>query len=297
MAITRYLNPKNDVAFKKIFGTEKNKDVLMAFLNEVLGKSGEEKIKEVSFLNPVQQPDIVYRKESVVDVLCTDEVGIQYIVEMQVAKVGGFEKRAQYYASKAYCSQAQEGSNYSELKEVIFLAITDFVMFPNKKGYKSDHIILDRESREHDLKDLYFTFIELPKFKKENIKELETMEEKWCYFFKHAHEPDNIIRLIESSDEIIKRAYDALEAHNWTEVELRAYDASEKVAMDARARESYVRQEAREEALQEGMEKGMEKGIEKGRAEIAQRMLSEGLNIGLISKVTGLSEEEIGRLR
>ena len=85
---------------------------------------------------------------------------------MQVARTEGFAKRAQYYAAKAYANQMNNGDDYPKLKQIIFLAITNFVMFPDKKGYKSDHVILDKESYAHDLKDFSFTFLELPKFDK-----------------------------------------------------------------------------------------------------------------------------------
>ncbi|MDJ1305542.1 MAG: Rpn family recombination-promoting nuclease/putative transposase [Candidatus Midichloria sp.] len=112
MSITRYLDPRNDLAFKKIFGVEKNKHVLMDFLNDVLYRGGKDLITEVLFLNPTQNPEVASYKESIEDVLCTDQHGMQYIVEMQVAKVRGFEKRAQYYAAKAYINQMREGERY-----------------------------------------------------------------------------------------------------------------------------------------------------------------------------------------
>jgi predicted transposase/invertase (TIGR01784 family) len=95
MTIVKYLDPKNDIAFKKIFGTEKNKDVLIHFLNDVLSNTKKHKIKSVTLLNTAQPPEIAIQKTSAVDVLCEDTKGVQYIVEMQVAPVGGFEKRAQ----------------------------------------------------------------------------------------------------------------------------------------------------------------------------------------------------------
>ena len=182
---SKYLDPKNDVAFKKIFGTEKNKDILIHFLNDMITFKENSPIVTVTFLKTVQDPETAAKKTSIVDILCTDEKGNQYIVEMQVAKEKGFEKRAQYYASKAYISQAIKGGEYYDLKEVIFLAISDFVMFPQKAAYKSDHVILDKESHENDLKDFSFTFLELPKFNKD-IDHLSNMTEKWAYFFKHA---------------------------------------------------------------------------------------------------------------
>src|SRR5262245_672316 len=144
MTAAKFLDPKNDYAFKTIFGTEKNKDILIHFLNDILAFPEGKKIKNVTFLKPIQDPEAVAKKKSIVDVLCSDEKGIQYIVEMQVARTVGFAKRAQYYAARAYSNQMNNGDSYHHLKEVIFLAITDFVMFPDKEPYKSDHVILDK---------------------------------------------------------------------------------------------------------------------------------------------------------
>jgi len=285
MPVSRYLNPKNDIAFKKIFGAEKNKDILIHFLNDILNKTGKKIIKGVTFLDTVQQPEIAVNKQSVIDVLCIDQSGVKYIVEMQVDPAKGFEKRAQYYAAKAYCNQMKVSGKYYGLKEVVFLAIADYVVFSDKPHYKSDHIILDKKSYEHDLKDFSFTFIELPKFKKEKISELETYEERWCYFLKYANEPENIAELIASSDEVIKRAYDELYSYNWTEKELAAYEAIEKAHLDSEAREDYL--------LDQGIEKGEIKGVKK----VAVNMLTKGQTITFISEVTGLTEAEIIKLR
>ena len=176
MLASKFLNPKNDYAFKRIFGTRRNKDILIHFLNDMLNFSGKDCITEVTFLKNDQDPEIDAAKQSAVDVLCTDELGKHYIVEMQVAKGKGFEKRAQYYAAKAYGSQLMEREKYIQLKEIIFIAITDFVMFPDKTEYKSNHVILDKATYSHDLKDFSFTFLELPKFNK-TIDELHTITE------------------------------------------------------------------------------------------------------------------------
>lgn len=257
--MSRYLSPSNDIAFKKIFGEVKNKDILIHFLNDVLGKDGYDAIADVIINDPVQQPEIAGAKQSILDILCTDNKGTRYIVEMQVAPHRGFEKRAQYYAAKVYSGQAKIGDRYYELKEVIFLAILDFEKFPKKTAYKSSHVILDKETYEHDLKDFSFTFIELPKFTKTNPEDLLTYEEKWCYFFKHASEPDNMrwfFSTIKDENEVIHRAYNILEAHNWTEEELALYDKMEKINMDIRAREDYIieKVENAEKALNQAKE-------------------------------------------
>ena len=151
--LSRFLDPKNDVAFKKIFGTSKNQDILIHFLNDMLVFKEGKPITTVSFLKTVQDPEIAAKKTSIVDIMCADEVGNQYIVEMQVAEGDGFIKRAQYYAAKAYISQLMVAGKYHTLKEIIFLAITNFIMFSEKTEFKSDHVILDKATNEHNLKD------------------------------------------------------------------------------------------------------------------------------------------------
>ncbi|HEV3270528.1 MAG TPA: Rpn family recombination-promoting nuclease/putative transposase, partial [Candidatus Rhabdochlamydia sp.] len=112
MALFKYLDPKNDIAFKKIFGTEKNKDILLHFLNDILNFSGDNHIIDIEFLSPILSPKIAVKKQSIVDVLCKDKKGVKYIIEMQVTKSRGFEKRAQYYASQVYGNQVNIGDEY-----------------------------------------------------------------------------------------------------------------------------------------------------------------------------------------
>lgn len=300
MTIVKYLDPKNDVAFKKIFGTPKNKDILIHFLNEVLGKRGEDAIKTVKFLDPNQYPEIKHEKQSVVDVLCTDQRKIKYIVEMQVAPTKGFEKRAQFYAARAYCSQAQPGKNtYKNLKEVIFLAITEFVMFPKKRPYKSDHVILDKETHEHDLKDFSFTFIELPKFKKK-LSELETYEHKWCYFLKHAAEPENADKLIaslkKSGDKMIRKAYHELEAYHWTPEELIRYERQEKAEWDAIAIAEYAEDVKRDLAKKEAIMAKREAEMEARSAEMKAKSTEMEARSAKVAKMEAEMEARLAKM-
>ena len=267
MTISKFLDPKNDVAFKHLFGTEKHMDILIHFINDMLGFEGQQCIQDVSFIKTSQDPDIAFRKQSLVDVLCTDEIGRQYIVEMQVAKTSGFEKRAQYYAAKAYASQLKVGEKYHQLKEIIFLAITDFVMFPDKPGYKSDHVIMDKTSHSHDLKDFYFSFLELPKFTK-NIHELNNRVEKWAYFFRHAEATSEaeLARIVES-DRVIQQAYEALNRFSWTEIELNTYEAEEKRERDAQA------------ILDQNALEAEAKGVAKGEAAMLVRLLKKKFGV------------------
>lgn len=296
---TRYLDPKNDVAFRKVFGEEKHKRIPIDFLNAVLGLEGDTKIVDLEFLNLKQTPEIDARKESIVDVMVRDQQGIKYIVEMQVAKMEGFEKRAQYYAAKTYCAHFGKGGKYHDLKKVIFLAITDYVVFPKKEGrYKSDHVILDSQSHEHDLRDFSFTFVELPKFNK-GLKDLRTIEDKWYYFLKHADESDNIEEIIANHPEI-KEAYDVLDRFHWSEEELQRYEKMIMNIADAQAILDAARNEGRNEGKAEGIAEGRSEGLEEGEKKramaIAKKMLNRGYPIDEIMEDTGISKEDLEKI-
>ncbi|WP_341821378.1 Rpn family recombination-promoting nuclease/putative transposase [Wolbachia endosymbiont (group A) of Myopa testacea] len=294
MAISKFLDPKNDFAFWRIFGSVNNKDILIHFLNDMLGLTGVDQIEDVSFLSPIQDPDIASQKQSIVDVLCTDSAGTQLIIEMQVVKTTGFEKRAQYYAAKAYSSQAHKGDQYQDLKGVIFIAIADFILFPNKLAYKSDHVTFDKITYEHDLKDFSFTFIELPKFNKTKEDQLSNIVEKWIYFFKYADETsEEDLQKIIGSDVIIGRAYDVLNQYNWSKEERFAYDQTKKHIDD------YLSsiQQGKIEGIKIGEEKGRKEGREEGKIEVAKTMLVNNIDVNTIVKCTGLSISEIEELQ
>ncbi|WP_353273528.1 Rpn family recombination-promoting nuclease/putative transposase [Wolbachia endosymbiont (group A) of Agelastica alni] len=310
MTFSKFLDPKNDVSFKRIFGTEKNKDILIHFLNDILGFTGKNEIKDIEFLSTIQDPDIAAKKQSIVDVLCRDSTGAQYICEMQVAKTKGFEKRAQYYAAKAYSRQADKGDQYHNLKEIIFIAIADCVLFPNKSEYKSKHTIRDEDTNEHDLKDFYFIFIELPKFPKNKEDQLENIVEKWVYFFRYADETsEEELEKIIGSDVIIKKAYEELNRFNWSEKEFIAYEQETKRILDEQA----VLAQKLDDATEKGREEGIQIGHEKGRAEgkkegiaegeqqakiaVAKNLLKAGVSTDIISQTTGFSHSEISQFK
>lgn len=250
-------------------------------------------IKEVTFLKTIQDPVTAAKKTSIVDILCRDEKGNTYIVEMQVAKEKGFEKRAQYYASKAYISQANAGGEYQALKEVIFFAISNFTMFPNKPDYKSDHVILDKKSHENDLKDFSFTFLELPKFNKK-ANQLENMIEKWAYFFKNAQAAkEQDLQKLVGNDQILEKAYEELNRFSWNEEELLTYDQAEKYEGAYRASMAQKFDEGKAEGIAEGKAEGIAEGERKAMIKIAEGMLKQGHEVENIINLTGLTKEEI----
>ena len=155
---------------------------LISFLNSILGLEGKRRIQQIQFLPKDQAPLITETKSSILDIKCTDQRQMQYIVEMQNKTVPGFLKRAQFYASHSYITQLPSGSSYVEIKPVILLAIANYELFGAKERMISYHRTLDIHTLENDLQDLSYVFIELPKFTK-NQSELETLQDKWLYFF------------------------------------------------------------------------------------------------------------------
>ena len=171
-----FADPKNDLAFKKIFGDENHKNILISFLNAVLDFKDEKSIEDISLTNPYQVPKIPELKETILDIKATNREGVSFIIEMQKKDLGDFTKRSLYYTSKAYVAQLPTGRNYSVLKKVYFIGILNFNIFDNEE-YISRHLIINQETNTQDLDDFEFTFIELPKFIK-NLDELETILDK-----------------------------------------------------------------------------------------------------------------------
>ncbi len=207
-------------------------------------------------------------------------------------------ERAQYYAAKAYSRQADKGDQYHNLKEIIFIAIADCVLFPNKSEYKSKHTIRDEDTNEHDLKDFYFIFIELPKFPKNKEDQLENIVEKWVYFFRYADETsEEELEKIIGSDVIIKKAYEELNRFNWSEKEFIAYEQEIKRILDEQAVLAQKLDDATEKGREEGREEGIQIGHEKGRKEreieVAKNLLKAGVSIDIIAQTTGLTVNEV----
>ncbi|MCS6795151.1 MAG: Rpn family recombination-promoting nuclease/putative transposase [Raineya sp.] len=285
----QFADVKNDIAFRKIFGNEQKKEILISFLNAILGLEKERKIADVQILNPYQVPIVLGAKSTVLDVKAKDETGKEYIVEMQVTDKIGFAQRVVYYSAKSYVSQLNANEEYYELKPVIFIGILNFV-FLETPNYLSRHLILDTQTQEHKLKDLEFNFIELPKFNKQ-IHQLESLTEKWIFFIKNAENleviPENV------DDKGLQNAYLEADKHLWSKKDLEAYEYARMRETDEKAE----KMKAIEIGFQKGLQEGLEKGIEKNKIETALKAIQQGLDNQIIQVLTGLSIEEIEKLR
>ena len=276
----KFVDVKNDIAFRKIFGNENKTKIIISFLNAVLKLEGDRRIKEVRIINPYQLPRVAGEKASIIDIRAKDERGRQFVIEMQVANVDGFEKRVQYYTSRDYSMQIDRGEQYPLLKPTYFIGILDFNFFESP-GYLCQHIIVNGKTYEHKLKDIQFIFIELEKF---NLQEedLTTLVEKWIYFIKNAEElnviPENV------DDEGLRAAYQDADKHSWKKEELIAYDNSSIAEQDARGK------------ITAAENKGKIDGKIEKAEEVIERCLEEDMSIEMISKIVNLPIDEVKRI-
>ena len=285
----KFADPKNDLAFKKIFGDENHKHILISFLNSVLDFTSNQTIVDISLANPYQVPRIPELKETILDIKATNRDGEAFIVEMQKKDLGDFTKRSLYYTSKAYVSQLPKGQNYTLLKRVYFIGILNFNIF-DSKNYISRHLIINQETNKQDLEDFEFSFIELPKFKKE-LKELTTILDKWIYFIQNA---SNLSLVPEQYKDIkeFQEAFDIVTQTSWNTKELEVYEYISLKEFD----EINALRTAERKGMEKGMEKGLEKGMEKEKLKIAKNLL-DVLDNETIALKTGLSVSTIQRLR
>ena len=255
-------------------------------LNAVLGLEGEHAIAEITILNPYQAPKIDLLKETNLDLRAKTQQGVTFIVEMQVEKEDFFAKRALYYTSKAYVGQIQRGDQYPKLNQVIFVGILDFSLFDGD-DYLSTHLIVNQNTLKQEIKDFELNFIELPKFHKQE-QELDTIIEKWVYFFKHAGNLTVIPKPLSEPPELIE-AFELLEQHTWTQEELDIYeswlirDASHLYALET--------------AKRDGFKQGLEQGRKQSTLDLADTLLQDGMPLEQVMKYTGLSREELEQLQ
>ena len=281
----KFADPKNDLAFKKIFGDEQHKNILISFLNSVLDFKGKHAIVDVALANPYQIPKIPELKETILDIKATNKDNDTFIVEMQKKDIGDFAKRSLYYTSKAYVAQLPKNNDYSVLKKVYFIGILNFSMFDNN-DYISRHLIINQETNTQDLKDFEFTFIELPKFTK-NINNLQSVLDKWIFFIKNASDMDMIPASYQTPKEF-KDAFEIATQTTWGTKELEIYDYI--------ALKEFDEINALRTAERKGMQKGIEKGIEQGVEKAVLALNQNGQSAADIAEIMELSLEKVEKI-
>lgn len=244
----KYINPFTDYGFKKLFGEEASKKLLISFLNDLLPIR--DKIVNLTFKKNEQQGDIVIRRKAVYDIFCEDEKGNQFIVEMQNAKQLYFKDREIYYSTFPIIDQAQKGDWDFKLQAVYCVGLLGFAFRREKmeKEYMYN-VQLKNQNNKGFYEKLSFIFIELPKYKKKE-NELETHFDKWLYFLKNLESFDKIPDILK--EEIFEEAFKVAEIANFTPKEISEYEESLKIYRD----NINVIETAKEEGREEGKEHG-----------------------------------------
>jgi predicted transposase/invertase (TIGR01784 family) len=290
-----FINPKIDFAFKKIFGSEDSKDILISFLNALIYEA-QPVIQSIEILDPYVAPKIRGIKDTYLDIkakIIDSETGEErsVIIEMQVLNIQGFEKRILYNAAKSYSIQLKKGQGYELLNPVIALTITDFVMFADLPNVTSRFVLKEKDFLiDYPIYDIELIFVELPKFKK-NLADLETIIDKWLFFLNNARKLQDVPSTMDNIPELKKAFYIANQA-NLNLDELAEQEKSEIFIQDQRGAIT----KAARESLEQGRQEGLAEGLQQKAYEIARKMLGV-LDDQAIAEMTGLTLEELRSLR
>ncbi len=290
---TKYLDPKADLTFKKIFGN--HPDLLKSLLNALLPLEKDQQIESVEYLPAELVPVDPIHKDTIVDVRCKDASGRQFVVEMQMAWTDAFKQRVLFNASKAYVSQAEMGYHYADLQPVYSLNLVNDIFEKDMKEYKHNYRIVRDKYSNKVIEGLCFTFIELPKFRPHTMDE-KRMTILWLRFLTEINDKTRQVPAELLADPEISKALEEVKVSAFTESELRAYDKF----WDVVSSEKTLLSESYNEGLEEGKKKGLVEGLSMGEAkkalQIAKNLLSLHAPIEMIIEATGLTKEEIEKL-
>ena len=279
----RYISLLTDFGFKRIFGTDPNKELLINFLNSLF--DGEEVIKDVKYLNSENVGDVYAERKAIFDVYCENEQGEKCIVEMQNAYQTFFKDRSLFYSTFPIREQAPKGSDWNFcLKKVYVVALLNYKM-SDEAFDSSDTIhtiaLMDTKTNKVFNAKLMFKYVEVGRFDKTD-EELTSLSDKWMYVLKNLSRLDN--RPAALREKIFSKLFAAASVARFTPTELREYEDSLKAYRDIK------------NSLDTAKEEGREEGREQRNIEIAKKMLAAGMDIDIIINMTDLSKDEIEKL-
>ena len=279
----RYISLLTDFGFKRIFGTDPNKELLVNFLNSLF--DGEEVIKDVKYLNSENVGDVYTERKAIFDVYCENEKGEKFIVEMQNAYQTYFKDRSLFYSTFPIREQAPKGSDWNFcLKKVYVVALLNYKM-SDEAFDSSDTIhtiaLMDTKTNKVFNTKLIFKYVEVGRFDKTD-EELTSLSDKWMYVLKNLSRLDN--RPAALREKIFSKLFAAASVARFTPTELREYEDSLKAYRDIK------------NSLDTAKEEGREEGREQRNIEIAKKMLAAGMHIDIIINMTDLSKDEIKKL-
>ncbi len=272
----RFINPFTDFGFKKIFGEEYNKDLLIDFLNSILNLASP--IVDVTYGSQEKLPPTIEDRKSIVDIYCESQDGSKFIVEMQKTKQLYFKDRSLLYASFPIVQQAKKGKWNYKLSPVYVIAVLDFEYEDESDSNKYIHDVrlFDVVSNKVFYDKLILLYIEMPRFRKK-LEELETNEDRWLYFLKNL--PDMDERPAELSGKIFEKAFEQAEIANYTKDEYNAYIASLDYYWCNYADMDTARQEGIKEGIKEGEYKTVYSFVKKGRMTIEEAASDIGITV------------------
>ncbi len=265
----RYINPLTDFGFKRLFGTEPNKNLLIDFLNVVLPP--QHRVKDLTYRSTENLGNTPLDRKAVFDLYCQSEKGEKFIVEMQKAKHNYFKDRSVYYASFPIQEQAGKGDWNYKLAPIYTIGILDFVFDEDKNDETFLHIV---ELKDQDCKVFYeklkFIYLELPKFKK-TIDQLDDHFDKWMFLLKHL--PDLEEPPLPLQENVFMQLFEVARITNFSQAERDAYESSLKYYRDMNS----VIETAREEGKVQGIQEGKIQGIQEGKRSLLLKQLSRKL--------------------
>lgn len=291
-----YLNPFTDFGFKKLFGEEASKEILLDFLNEVL-REEEGRITSLEYKRTEHLGDSALDRKAIFDLYCENEKGEKFIVEMQKSKVNFFKDRSVFYSTFPIREQAEQGEWNFKLKAVYTIAILDFVFEedkddPDKLLY---HVQLsDTDTHKVFYDKLTFIYLEMPKFKK-SLEACETHFERWLYVLRNLSRLDRYPEQLQ--DKIFEKLFDKAEVSNLNRADQDAYTQSLKYYWDLNAAIETAVDDGFEQGREEGRAEGVVEGERRKAEQSAQKMIGKGFSNTEIAEITGLSDSEVETLR
>lgn len=282
--VEKYINPFTDYGFKKLFGEEPNKDLLLDFLNELL-KEEQGQIIELNYIKTEQLGTTSVDRKAIFDLYCENEKGEKFIVELQKTKQNFFKDRSVYYSTFPIREQAKRAEWNFELKAVYTIGILDFVFDEDKADqskFRYDVKLTDTETKKVFYDKLTFIYLEMPKFNK-TIDELETRFDKWLYVLKNLSKLDRVPEKLH--EKIFDKLFETAEIAKFTTDEVRSYEDSLKYYRDLK------------NSLDTAFDEGKEEGIEQEKITIAKNLIQNGVSVELINITTGLTKKQIEQLK
>jgi predicted transposase/invertase (TIGR01784 family) len=276
----KYIDLLTDFGFKKIFGEEANKELLIDFLNSLLEEE-KGKITQITYLKTEKLGMSQLDRKAIYDIYCESETGEKFIVELQKAEQAFFKERSIYYATFPIQEQAVKGDWNFKFNAIYTIAIMDFTIEKESTNYIHRVKLMNTETKEIFSDKLNFIYLEIPKFNKQEA-ELESHFDKWIYLIKNLAKIENVSEKLQ--EKIFKEVFELGEIAKYDRPNRQVYEDSLKAKRDWK------------NSLDTSFEKGIEQGIEKTQLEIARNAKEMGLNLDSIIKLTGLSKEEIEKL-